>query len=191
MTLTHSPLAGSFPRVVPAGGETIDSRPVPAGTVVGVHQFATNVSPRNFARPRDFCPERWLDGANAPGSEFARDNRAAYQPFAVGPRGCVGRSLAMASLRVVLARLVWNFDLELAAESREWIAAQKIFLNWEKPALMVRLVPREGARVAAAGEKAVRNADAVLGAVEVAGADKVGVTVETVEIGAEAAGVAA
>lgn len=138
----YNAVPGSFPRVVPTGGETIDGRVIPAGTVVGVHQFATNVSARNFVRPAEFLPERWLEAAQSPGSEFAADNRAAFQPFALGPRGCVGRSLALASLRVVLTRLVYNFNLELAPESAEWIARQKIFLNWEKPALMVRLSPR-------------------------------------------------
>jgi hypothetical protein len=38
-------------------------------------------NPKNFARPTDFVPERWL--ANAP-AEFAHDNKAIFKPFSMG-----------------------------------------------------------------------------------------------------------
>jgi cytochrome P450 len=42
----------------------------------------------NFARPEEFIPERWL--ADTP-IEFRNDKREAFQPFMVGPRGCLGK----------------------------------------------------------------------------------------------------
>lgn len=49
-------------------------------------QWATFHSPDNFTQPDDFIPERWLDD-----SSFDHDNKAAVQPFHVGPRNCLGR----------------------------------------------------------------------------------------------------
>ncbi|KAM3549100.1 hypothetical protein MY1884_008890 [Beauveria asiatica] len=77
----HCPSPSSTGRFVPAGGETIDGRLVPANTTVGVHQHAAYHSASNFHRPDDFCPERWLPAARGNGSEFADDNLAVFNPF--------------------------------------------------------------------------------------------------------------
>ena len=50
-------------------------------------------------------------------------------------------SLAIVELRLVLARLLWNFDLKLMPESEEWIERQKVYFLWEKIPLMVKLKP--------------------------------------------------
>ncbi|CCF41680.1 hypothetical protein CH063_11889 [Colletotrichum higginsianum] len=44
-------------------------------------------------------------------------------------------------MKLILARLIWNFDMELAAESRNWAEKQKIFILWDKGPLRVRLTP--------------------------------------------------
>jgi hypothetical protein len=44
-------------------------------------------------------------------------------------------------MRVILARLVWNFDVENAAETSKWIEQNKVFSLWEKPPLLVLLKP--------------------------------------------------
>lgn len=41
-----------------------------------------------------------------------------------------------------MARLLWNFDLKLESESEEWIAQQKEYTLWEKPALWVKVAHR-------------------------------------------------
>lgn len=43
-------------------------------------------------------------------------------------------------MRLILARLLWNFDLELMPESRNW-NDQKIYTLWEKGAMDVKLTP--------------------------------------------------
>lgn len=40
-----------------------------------------------------------------------------------------------------MAMLLYNFDLELAPESKDW-SHQKVYLLWEKPPLMIKLTPR-------------------------------------------------
>ncbi|KAL5379942.1 hypothetical protein PMIN06_010289 [Paraphaeosphaeria minitans] len=46
--------------------------------------------------------------------------------------------MAWLELRAILARLLWNFDMELVDKSHRW-DQHKVFVLWDKPALMVRL----------------------------------------------------
>ena len=50
-------------------------------------------------------------------------------------------SLAYAEMRLILAKVIFNFDLELVDKERDWMREQKVFALWEKPALEVRLHP--------------------------------------------------
>ncbi|KAF2732406.1 cytochrome P450 [Polyplosphaeria fusca] len=126
-------------RIVPPGGAQIIDKWVPGGTSVQVQTYSTLRSLSNFARPEDFCPERWLSSAPA---EFAKDDRAAFQPFSSGPRNCIGRNLAYAELRLILAKVCWNFDMKLDEEKcSSWMESQKIFILWEKTPLWVNLTP--------------------------------------------------
>ena len=56
----------------------------------------------------------------------------------MGPRNCLGKSLAYNEMRVILARILWNFDLELCSDSEHW-DRQITYTLWEKLPLMCRL----------------------------------------------------
>ncbi|KAF4213397.1 hypothetical protein CNMCM5878_000031 [Aspergillus fumigatiaffinis] len=115
---------------------TIAGYDVPAGTKVSVHPMGASWSSLNFYAPDRFLPERWLPEVKSdPTSPFFSDKREVVQPFSVGPRNCIGRNLAFAEMRLILARLLWNFDLELCEESLAW-SDQKAYTIWEKPPLM-------------------------------------------------------
>lgn len=43
-------------------------------------------------------------------------------------------------MRLILASILWNFDMELVSGQENWID-QKIYLVWEKHPLMVKLTP--------------------------------------------------
>lgn len=148
----YPPAPSAFPRVVPPGpGELIDGQHVPAGTTVGVHQAAAYHSSRNFHAPCEFHPVRWMpEELQRPDSVFRDDRREVVNAFSVGPRNCIGRGLAYAEMRLVLVRVLWEFDLELVEEEEgdgegkglgEWQERQRVFLIWEKRPLMVRLRP--------------------------------------------------
>jgi len=130
------PAPTGLARKVPEGGDTIDGKFVAEGTQVSVWQIAANQSTRNWARPFEFIPERWLDDP-----EFASDDRAAMQPFSIGPRNCIGKNLANVEMRLVLARLLWEFDIQLCEGMENWNQC-KIFSIFEKKPLMVKLVAR-------------------------------------------------
>lgn len=48
-------------------------------------------------------------------------------------------SHAYAEMRLILARMVWNFDIVLPKESQIWLNAQSSYIIWEKAPLFVRL----------------------------------------------------
>ncbi|KAM3414128.1 Versicolorin B desaturase [Cercospora zeina] len=134
----YPPIGGGLPRLT-LDDTMIANYAVPPKTLVMVHQSATNHSPTNFHRPSDFCPERWLPEASTnPSSEFYHDNRGAMQAFSVGPRNCIGRNLAYNEMRVILARVAWNFDMRIVSGQEDWMD-QKAYAFWEKKPLMVDL----------------------------------------------------
>ncbi|KAF3763603.1 cytochrome P450 [Cryphonectria parasitica EP155] len=135
----YPPVPTGLPRIVAPGGRMICGEFMPGGTHVGVWQWAANHYSANWAKPFEYHPERWIDGQNA---EFAADQREAMQPFSYGPRNCIGRNLAYAEMRTIIARLVFAFDLKLAPEGENWLRGQKVFNLWRKPPLWVHLVPR-------------------------------------------------
>jgi hypothetical protein len=48
-------------------------------------------------------------------------------------------NLAYAEMRLIIARLAWNFDLECMPECKEWTEGQKSYIIMEKPPLLMRL----------------------------------------------------
>ncbi|KAI9878962.1 MAG: hypothetical protein M1830_010016 [Pleopsidium flavum] len=130
------PLPLGLPRVVPEGGDTIDGHFVPSGTIVNTNPFAASMSWANFKDPWKFDPERWL-GAND------IDLVEASQPFSVGTRACLGRSLGWMELHTSLAKLHFMYDLELLDQDVDWQRDCKMYLLWKKPSLIVRVKPRK------------------------------------------------
>ncbi|KAF6229935.1 hypothetical protein HO133_004272 [Letharia lupina] len=131
------PVATALVRLVPSGaGEVVGGHFVPGGTRVGIPPWAASRSPLNFRDSESFVPERWLGDVR-----YAGDRREASQPFNIGPRGCIGRNLAYAEMRIILARVLFEFDLELMESSNSWLEDLKNFTLWQKDPLMVRLRP--------------------------------------------------
>ena len=42
-------------------------------------------------------------------------------------------------MRLILVRVLWNFDLRIAEESLDWIKKQRVYNFWEKGPLMMYL----------------------------------------------------
>jgi hypothetical protein len=51
-------------------------------------------------------------------------------------------SLANAEIKLVLARIIYNFDMELVDKNSEWMMNQRVYIIWRKPELMVKLKER-------------------------------------------------
>ncbi|KAL2272527.1 hypothetical protein FJTKL_06324 [Diaporthe vaccinii] len=56
------------------------------------------------------------------------------QPFSTGPRNCLGQYLAWAEMRLILAKLVWNFDIRVVPDKRlRWEDLRTFLLVKKKP----------------------------------------------------------
>ena len=72
------------------------------------------INPENFGAPEQFNPARWLDPA---ATATAPHNTQAFLPFGTGPRFCPGRNLALAEIKMALAMLCRNFNMELSNQA--------------------------------------------------------------------------
>ncbi|KAI1130843.1 cytochrome P450 [Nemania abortiva] len=131
----YPPLPLATPRVVPEGGDIVDGHFIPGGIVVATSPVAAGLDARNFKDPLAFKPERWLD-SSLPAEE--RDNLEASQPFSLGARGCLGKSLGWMEMRTTLAKIILAFDLELVDKDLDWLRDSQMHTLWKKPALRVR-----------------------------------------------------
>jgi cytochrome P450 len=75
---------------------------IPAGTQVFVCPYLLHSHPDYWDNPQIFDPDRFLR------SDEPR-HRMAYQPFAAGPRRCIGERMAATEMRVHLATLLRRF----------------------------------------------------------------------------------
>ncbi|KAI0868729.1 cytochrome P450 [Hypoxylon argillaceum] len=129
------PLPFALPRIVPEGGDTVDGHFLPAGITVATSPIAAALDARNFKDPLTFKPERWLDSSL---TAEERDNLEASQPFSLGARGCLGKSLGWLEMRTTLAKMVLTFDMELADKEVDWLRDSRMQTLWKKPSLKIR-----------------------------------------------------
>ncbi|PYI01805.1 cytochrome P450 [Aspergillus sclerotiicarbonarius CBS 121057] len=124
-------------RLVPEGGAVIAGEFVPGGTTVSVCQWASYRSESNFCDPDEFAPERWLGEEG--GKRFEGDVKSAFNPFSLGAHNCPGQNLAWLELRLILARLLWRYDLSIppGVELPRW-EEQGIWWFWDKKPTVVR-----------------------------------------------------
>ena len=112
-------------------------------TIIGISNWASQRSPLNFRDAENFVPERWLPKTHPLyDARYESDNKGAFRPFSAGPRDCIGKNLAYAEVRLVITRLLWNFDYELAEGQDGWLDHQRVYNTYEKGPLLVRLRPR-------------------------------------------------
>ncbi|KAK4033811.1 cytochrome P450 [Parachaetomium inaequale] len=135
------PVPTQLPRACQPGGDVICGYQVPGGTGLDIFPWAMNYSSRNFTQPNEFIPERWLDGDDYSGQQLNKQRHNALQPFSVGPRNCIGKNLAYVEMRLILARLIWNYNLVLGDQASESFLACKSFNLWMKGPLNIRLIP--------------------------------------------------
>jgi cytochrome P450 len=93
-------------REILRGGLIVDGNILPEGTDVGVPAYCIHHNHIYFPEPFEFEPERWL----ADGLALAY---SAFTPFGVGRTSCVGKYLAYQEMAIVLARMVWLYDMRV------------------------------------------------------------------------------
>ncbi|KAH6636502.1 cytochrome P450 [Chaetomium tenue] len=98
------PIPMSLPRYVPGGGRTIDGFFLPQGTTVSCQAYSVQrMDGEVFPEPDAFRPERWLE----PKGDAER--KRLFFAFANGGRGCVGKHLALAEMKLLLQAVYSRF----------------------------------------------------------------------------------
>ncbi|KAK3340759.1 cytochrome P450 [Neurospora tetraspora] len=96
----------SLPRIVPRGGKTIDGYFLPQGTTVSCQAHSVHRIDQEAwgPDPDTFRPERWLEDGKGDA-----ERRRLFFAFANGGRGCVGKHLALAEMKILLREVYSRF----------------------------------------------------------------------------------
>lgn len=86
----------------------VEGHYIPIGTELGVNTYALHHNVEYFPEPFVFKPERWLPGNTA----TSTTTKAAFIPFSIGPRGCIGKAMAYLEASLVVAKTMWYYDFE-------------------------------------------------------------------------------
>nr|ADB77826.1 flavonoid 3'-hydroxylase allele 2 [Dahlia pinnata] len=133
----------SLPRIASDSCE-VDGYYIPKGSTLLVNVWAIARDPKMWTDPLEFRPTRFLPGGEKPNVDV-KGNDFEVIPFGAGRRICVGISLGLRMVQLLVATLVQTFDWELAsglqAEKLNMTEAYGLTLQRAEP-LMVHPKPR-------------------------------------------------
>lgn len=86
---------------------------IPKGTVISIHQYALHYDESRYKDPETFNPDRYLGHSLKAGVYAAHPDpyERDHFNFGAGRRICPGMHLAENSLGIVLAKLLWAFEI--------------------------------------------------------------------------------
>lgn len=84
---------------------------LPAGVHVSTGLYCLSYSRDVFPRPFEFRPERWLAGEDGASAESVALAESGFCAFSHGSRGCPGKNLAWLEMSVVVAKVIYLFEL--------------------------------------------------------------------------------
>ena len=115
----HTPFPTAFPREIASGAENIISdlpAPIPVGTVVSANPYILGHSKKIWGDDAEsWRPERWLIAEGDEGeSERKKRLDDGFVAFSKGPRGCIGKEIAMLMLEKAVLQVLgrWNIRAE-------------------------------------------------------------------------------
>ncbi|XP_017026619.1 probable cytochrome P450 6d5 [Drosophila kikkawai] len=82
------------------------------GTQIVISLIGMHRDPEYFPEPLSYKPERFQD-------ENKDFNQAAFMPFGEGPRHCIGARMGKVNVKIAIAKVLSNFNLEIRKEKRE------------------------------------------------------------------------
>lgn len=132
-------------REVPAPGATLCGTYFPPGTNVGISSWVMHRNTAVWGHDADiYRPERWLESSEA----RLKEMNAAYMPFGLGSRTCIGKNISLLEISKVIPHLVRKFDATVTGPAAEgktpdlparcaWFVKQRDFVVSMRPRVSV------------------------------------------------------
>ena len=108
------PVGAILPRIVLPGGLNVLGHTIPYGTEIGCPIYALHHHESFVPHPFTYNPSRWIAGEPYVTTATLDALHSVFNPFSIGPRGCIGKPMAYMELMLTLARLLWGYDMKLA-----------------------------------------------------------------------------
>ena len=99
----YSSSGGLFPRVA-SEDMTLFGVPIPKGSFIGANWASALFDPEIFENPHDFNPERWEK------EECKKHTQMVALTFSGGPRGCIGKNLALTESKVMMIKFMQRYQ---------------------------------------------------------------------------------
>ena len=109
----HPPVLGTAR--VTMKDENLGGYLVPAGTSVNISWFILHRLSEAWLEPKKFDPDWFSPEAKSP----TQTQQFLFYPFSLGPRTCIGQTFAQFEARVLMARLLQEFELTLLPGQNE------------------------------------------------------------------------
>ncbi|XP_038068396.1 cytochrome P450 4A25-like isoform X2 [Patiria miniata] len=108
-------------RIVAEKDIMVHDRLIPKGAMVDLNIYALHHNPEIWPNSMEFIPDR-----------FAPENAVdidpfAYVPFSAGPRNCIGQNFALNEEKVILARVLRRFHIELDPDHKVVARLQLVY----------------------------------------------------------------
>ncbi|KAI0160247.1 hypothetical protein GGR57DRAFT_413269 [Xylariaceae sp. FL1272] len=92
----------------------------------------------HISDPLQYRPERWLPAEHDLFEQkYANDDVEAFNQFSHGPRTYAGREIVWWQARLIMAKVLWSFDLEMIPDQDVNLEDLKCWGYWIKPELRV------------------------------------------------------
>ncbi|KAM3262951.1 hypothetical protein ACQJBY_053226 [Aegilops geniculata] len=115
---------------------------IPKGASVNFMVAEMGRDEREWERPMEFVPERFLPGGDGEGVDVTGSREIRMMPFGVGRRICAGLGVAMLHLEYLVANLVKELEWQEVAGDEVDLAEKPEFTVVMAKPLRARLVPR-------------------------------------------------
>lgn len=111
----NPPNTMNTPRMTPPQGMSINGHWIPGHTTVHCPPYNIHRNPQIFPAPEAFNPDRWL-------GEDGKELQQHFLTFSAGSRGCIGRNITYLEQIIVVASIVYRYDMELLHP--DWVLKQ-------------------------------------------------------------------
>ncbi|KAJ1294842.1 hypothetical protein BS78_01G177400 [Paspalum vaginatum] len=115
---------------------------IPKGATVNFMVAEMGRDEKEWDRPMEFVPERFLEGGDGVGVDMTGTKGIRMMPFGVGRRICAGLNIAMLHLEYFVANMVKEFEWKEVPGDEVDFSEKREFTTVMKKPLRPRLVPR-------------------------------------------------